>query len=107
MTRRPLDTSPEGWQVQRRALDCMGGEGRVRTAIELSEAVREIQLSGLLARNPTWTRADAVQWLLRTQSSGAPRVEPHGLDQSYMQNWIAALGLERAWERVERGRAKG
>lgn len=64
MTPRPLDTSPEGWAVQREALARMGGEGRIRTAIELSEAVRTLRLEGILARNPHWTRAEAVQSLL-------------------------------------------
>ena len=69
---KPLDTLHAGWQVHRDALERMDGEARVRTAIELSEAVREIRLQGLLARNPTWSRSDAVQWLLRTNAGGAP-----------------------------------
>jgi hypothetical protein len=64
MTTRPLDTTLEGWQLQREALSGMGGEARVRTAIELSEAVRTLQVEGILARNPEWSRAEAVRSLI-------------------------------------------
>jgi hypothetical protein len=67
MSMKPLDTTAEGWAMQRDALEQLGGEGRVRTAIELSEAVREAQLQGVLARNASWTRSDAVRWLLEVQ----------------------------------------
>jgi hypothetical protein len=67
MSTKPLDTAAEGWAIQRDALEKLGGEGRVRTAIELSEAVREMQLQGILARNASWTRSDAVRWLLEVQ----------------------------------------
>jgi hypothetical protein len=67
MSTKPIDTTAEGWAIQRNALEQLGGEGRVRTAIELSEAVREMQLQGILARNASWTRSDAVRWLLEAQ----------------------------------------
>jgi hypothetical protein len=67
MSTRPIDTTAEGWVIQQDALKQLGPEGRVRTAIELSEAVREMQIQGLLARNASWTRSDATRWLLEVQ----------------------------------------
>jgi hypothetical protein len=65
MSTTPLDTTSEAWLVQREALARMGGEARVQTAIELSEAVRVLQMEGILARNPGWSRSEAIQYLLR------------------------------------------
>jgi hypothetical protein len=42
---------------------------RVRIAIDLSESVRELEIEGLLARNPKWSRSDAVDWLVRRLQS--------------------------------------
>lgn len=64
MITRPLDTTHEGWQIQREALARLGGEARVRTAIELSETVRTLRLEGVLARNPRWSRAEAIRSLI-------------------------------------------
>jgi hypothetical protein len=64
MSTQPLDTTVEGWLVQREALARLSGEARVRTAIELSEAVRTLQLEGILARNPEWSRSEAIQFLI-------------------------------------------
>lgn len=52
MTAKPHDTTPAAWTAQNAALDRMGGSARVRTAIELSEAVREIRLRGIADRHP-------------------------------------------------------
>ena len=71
MPTKPLDTTSEGWVIQREALARMGSEARVKTAIDLSEAVRTVQMEGILARNPTWSRRDAVQWLLRASHGSA------------------------------------
>lgn len=67
MTTRPLDTTSEAWRVQRDIVRRMDGDARLRTAIELSDAVRAIQIEGLLARHPAWSRADAVRHLVRAQ----------------------------------------
>lgn len=64
---RPRDTSPEVWALQREIVSNMEPEARVRMAIELSEAVRQIQIEGLLARNPDWTPRDAVRHIVREQ----------------------------------------
>ncbi len=46
----------------------MDPSSRVQIAVDLSESVREIQIQGLLARNPGWARADAVNWLIQRQT---------------------------------------
>jgi hypothetical protein len=38
----------------------MGGPARVRAAIELSEAIREIRLAGIMARHPELSRRQAI-----------------------------------------------
>jgi hypothetical protein len=67
MLTRPSDTSAEAWSVQQKALLLLGPAGRIRVAIELSHAVREIQIEGLLARHPGWDRAMAVRHLVVMQ----------------------------------------
>ena len=64
MIPRPMDTAPEAWRRQVAALERLGPEGRVRAAIELSEAVRAIQLEGIRARHPGWSRREAVRHLV-------------------------------------------
>ena len=65
MTRnRANDTSAAGWNAQQVALTRMSPESRMRVAIDLSESVREIQIQGILARNPEWSRRDAIDWLV-------------------------------------------
>jgi hypothetical protein len=72
MSTIPRDTTSEAWLVQREALARIGGEARVQTAIELSEAVRALQLEGILTRNPGWSRSEAVQHLLRQMAKSPP-----------------------------------
>lgn len=67
MATRPDDTSQAAWQLQRQAVARLSPEARVRTAIELSEAVRAIQIEGILARTPGLSRRDAVRQLVRAQ----------------------------------------
>ncbi len=52
MTIRPRDTEPAAWTTHTALLDRMGGSARVRAALELSEAVRDIRVAGIRARNP-------------------------------------------------------
>ena len=68
MSTKPADTDLEAWTFRREILENMDHDSRVMTAIELSEAVREIQLSGLMSRNPTWCRAEAVRHLVLKHS---------------------------------------
>jgi hypothetical protein len=65
MSNRAQDTSAASWKAQQEALKRMDPESRVRVAIDLSESVREIQVQGILARNPGWRRSDAIDWLLQ------------------------------------------
>jgi hypothetical protein len=47
-----MDTTPDAWSTYQNILDEMDGPARLRAAIELSEAVREIRLAGLRSRHP-------------------------------------------------------
>jgi len=67
MLARPHDTTTDAWLVQRSILGRMSEEGRIRVAIDLSETVRAIQLAGIMARNPGWSRVEAVHHLVRQQ----------------------------------------
>lgn len=71
MNAKPRDTTPSAWNAQRSVLKRLGPVGRIRVAIDLSEAVRSIQLDGILARNPGWSHGEAVRYLVRKQ---------HGID---------------------------
>ena len=65
MSTRPKDTSESSWLTQREIVARMDPSARVGVALDLSESVREIEIEGLLARNPTWSHADAVGCLVR------------------------------------------
>lgn len=67
MTPRPLDTTSDAWSRQKRALADLGPEGRYRVALELSEAVRAIQLAGIGARHPDWDHRRIVRHLVLRQ----------------------------------------
>lgn len=45
----------------------MGGPARLRAAVELSEAVREIRLSGIQARHPEFDRRKMIAHLVREE----------------------------------------
>jgi hypothetical protein len=64
MTSRPWDTSPESWSAHNTVLDEMGGAARLNAAVELSDAVRELRLAGICARNPELSPRDAVAALI-------------------------------------------
>lgn len=69
MSSRPGDTSDAVWAARREILARMDPVSRVRAAIDLSESVRELQIQGLLARNPGWDRSDAIAWLIERFAS--------------------------------------
>ena len=52
---RPLDTTPARWSEYNAVLDRMDGAARLQAAVELSDAVRELRLSGIRARFPDMT----------------------------------------------------
>lgn len=60
MSLRPLDTSPDALEVQRSALAGLGPEGRVRAALEMSDAARSIRIAGLRARHPDASERELV-----------------------------------------------
>ena len=64
MRSRPHDTSEQAWQYRRSIVARLSPEDRLRTALDLSESVREIRIAGLLSRNPGWTRTQAVRELV-------------------------------------------
>ncbi len=64
MTSRPLDTSAASWSAYLTVLDQMGGPARLHAAVELSDAVREIRLAGIRARNPELSLREAVAELV-------------------------------------------
>ena len=57
---RPLDTTPASWSQYNAVLDRMDGAARLHAAVELSDAVREVRLSGIRARHPEMTRREIV-----------------------------------------------
>lgn len=63
MRNPPDDTSVASWHTQLGILARMDPESRVRAAIELSDAVRELQIQGILVRNPDWSRRHAIELL--------------------------------------------
>jgi hypothetical protein len=63
----PRDTSREAWEVQMAALRRLGPDGRVAVAVDLSESVRAVQVAGIEAVHPEWSRAEAVRYLVSTQ----------------------------------------
>jgi hypothetical protein len=65
MSTRPNDTSAPSWHAQRGILARMDPASRVRIAIDLSDSVRELQIQGILIRNPAWSRTDAVASLIQ------------------------------------------
>jgi len=73
MSPRPLDTSPTAWDVYGTALAGLDGPARLHAAVELSESVREIRLSGIQARHPELSPREVIaRWVL----------EEYGLDLS-------------------------
>jgi hypothetical protein len=70
MIYRPLDTAPASWSEYHAVLDRMDGAARLYAAVELSDAVREVRLSGIRARFPDMTPQETVAQLV---------LEDHGI----------------------------
>jgi hypothetical protein len=64
MIPRPLDTTPASWSEYNAVLDRMDGAARLYAAVELSDAVREVRLSGIRARFPDMTPQERVAQLV-------------------------------------------
>lgn len=67
---RPLDTTPASWSEYNAVLDRMDGAARLFAAVKLSDAVREVRLSGIRARFPDKTPQEWVAQLV---------LEDHGI----------------------------
>lgn len=67
MSTRPADTSPEAWRVQQDALSRIGPAARFRAAVEMSDAIREIQIEGVRSRHPVWDRRRVVHHIVLSQ----------------------------------------
>ena len=61
----PRDTNSAAHAAQVAAVRRLGPDGRVRIAVEMSEATRRIALEGLLRRRPELSIRDAIQILTR------------------------------------------
>lgn len=61
---RPLDTTSASWAEYHAVLDRMDGAARVIAAVELSDAVRAVRLSGIRARFPDMTPQERVARLV-------------------------------------------
>jgi hypothetical protein len=61
---RPLDTTSASWLEYHAVLDRMDGAARVFAAVELSDSVREVRLSGIRARFPDMTPQERVAQLV-------------------------------------------
>ena len=70
MIYRPLDTAPAIWSEYNAVLDRMDGAARLNAAVELSDTVREVRLSGIRARFPERTPQEWVAQLV---------LEEHGI----------------------------
>ncbi len=64
MNLHPMDTSPEVERRQAQAHRALGPTGRVEMAVELSEAVRELRLSGLRSTFPEASRRELLERLI-------------------------------------------
>jgi hypothetical protein len=61
---RPLDTNPASWKEYNAILDSMGEAERLNAAVRLSDAIREVRLSGIRARFPNMTLRERVAQLV-------------------------------------------
>lgn len=64
MILRPRDTDAAAWSKYSDVLDGMDGSARLAAALELSEAVRELRLAGIQARDPELDHHEAIRRLV-------------------------------------------
>lgn len=70
------DTSPEAAEIQASIHRRMTGEQRLRLAVEMSVAARELTLARLRAQHPDWSDRELKRELLRYAFGSAPLPEP-------------------------------
>ena len=61
---RPMDTALASWSEYNAVLDRMDGSARLFAAVDLSDAIRQVRLSGIHARFPELTRREVVAQLV-------------------------------------------
>jgi hypothetical protein len=61
---RPLDTDSASWSEYNAILDRMDGAARLNAAVELSDSIRKVRLSGIRARFPDMTPQEQVAQLV-------------------------------------------
>lgn len=66
------DTSDEAAELQLRIQRSLGGEARLRLAIEMSETARALALAGLRERHPSWTARELLHELVRLAGVDVP-----------------------------------
>ena len=59
------DTTPEAERAQQEALRRLGPEGRLRAALEMSQAAQDLAIAGLRRWHPEWDLDRARQELAR------------------------------------------
>lgn len=75
MSLRPLDTTPAAWKVQRSAFGKLGPEGRLRAALDMSDAMRRIRLLGIRSRHPEATEPEAIsRYIARAHGVSRDRI---------------------------------
>ena len=67
MTMRPMDTGAEAWDRQQEILARIGPEARFTIAIQMSDAIRAIQVEGARDRNPASSRDDILREIVARQ----------------------------------------
>ena len=72
----PLDTSPSSRSIQDQAHRSLGPEGRLRLALELSEAVRDLRLAGLRSVSPGASEAELVRMFISETHGIQPEAAP-------------------------------
>jgi hypothetical protein len=71
-----LDTSPSAQSQQDQAHIRLGPEGRLRVALDLSEAVRDLRLAGLRSVSPGASEADLVRMFISESHGIQPEASP-------------------------------
>jgi hypothetical protein len=69
----PFDTSAEAAAVQQEIFRRMTPEQRFKAAVEMSDSMRDLALTGIRSRRPELTEEEALQELMRKMyGSAAP-----------------------------------
>jgi hypothetical protein len=64
MAIEPMDTPVTARNLQEQAHIRLGPEGRLRIALDLSEAVRDLRLAGIRSRYPDASEAELIRQIL-------------------------------------------